>query len=714
MKKRVVVLFLACVLALSGCTNQAPATDEAISSETETSAEAQSLESTQVTIEESSALPADEEVTGISTKGGNPWLNSDLKENIEANVTLSPKDDFHLFVNYDWLSKAELPEGYGTYAPFTAVADETYEKALAVLTDRSLKSKDAEQIQALYDAYMDWDARNALGVKPLKDTVDDILSIQNMDELADFICDPVRSFGVPTFIGAGNGNDLIDSSKYVLYVGTDGLTLGDAAEYKERTELGNLYYGVGQYLTTAMLTRIGYTEQEATKMFDDSIALEAKLAEHAYTNAEQMSPDYMAKIYNIYSMKDLEAASPAFPMTRFLNAFGYGKAKECLVAQPQVIQSVNEVYTAENLDVIKNYMIVKFARAIADSLDREAYEASVTASNMLNGTEGTLPDERVAFGVVNNMLGTPMNRAYLEKYDATETKARITELIHQIVAVYRDMLREEDWLSEETKALAIEKLDNLKINAVYPDKWLDCSSLDLKGLSYLDCQKAISDFSQALDVSHVNGRVDKELWSSNILDANAYYNPMDNSINIILGLLGGDFYHDGMSDEELLGGIGAVIGHEISHAFDTNGAQFDKDGNYANWWKAEDYAAFQERAAKLINYYNERTIWEGANFFGNNIQTEAIADMAGFKAMLKLAEGKENFDYEKFFKAYANIWKEIITYENEYYVYAQDSHPVNYLRTNATVQQFDEFLETFDVKEGDNMYLAPADRVLVW
>jgi putative endopeptidase len=535
-----------------------------------------------------------------------------------------------------------------------------------------------------------------------------------MDELADFICDPVRSYSVPTFIGMGNGNDLVDSSKYILYIGTDPLTLGDAAEYKERTELGNLYYSAGQYLTTAMLTRIGYTEQEAAQMFDDSIALETKLAEHAFTNAEQMSPDYIAKVYNIYSKEELEEASPAFPMTRFLNALGYGKATEYLVAQPQVIQSINEIYTTENLDAIKNYMIVSFARDIADSLDREAYEASNTASNMLNGTEGTLPDERVAFGIVNSMLSIPMNRAYLEKYDATETKERITELIHQVVDVYRDMLREEDWLSEETKAFAIEKLDNLKINAVYPDKWLDCSSLNLKGLSYLECQKAISDFSLALDVSHVNGRVDKELWSANILDANAYYNSLDNSINIILGLLGGDFYHDGMSDEELFGGIGAVIGHEISHAFDTNGAQFDKDGNYANWWKDEDYAAFQERAAKLIDYYNERTIWEGANFFGDNIQTEAIADMAGLKAMLKLAEGKENFDYEKFFQSYASIWKEILTYEYEYYCYAQDTHPVSYLRTNATVQQFDEFLKTFDVKEGDNMYLAPEDRVLVW
>ena len=169
-----------------------------------------------------------------------------------------------------------------------------------------------------------------------------------------------------------------------------------------------------------------------------------------------------------------------------------------------------------------------------------------------------------------------------------------------------------------------------------------------------------------------------------------------------------------MAKEQLYAGIGAIIGHEISHAFDTNGAQFDKDGNYSSWWTDEDYAAFQERAQKLINYYDGITVYGDEKAIGSLVQTEAIADMAGIKAMLTLAAKEENFDYKLFFDSYANIWKDIQTYEASYTQLTQDPHPLSYLRVNVTAQQYDEFYEAFDVKEGDGMYLAPEDRILIW
>ena len=169
-----------------------------------------------------------------------------------------------------------------------------------------------------------------------------------------------------------------------------------------------------------------------------------------------------------------------------------------------------------------------------------------------------------------------------------------------------------------------------------------------------------------------------------------------------------------MSREELYGGIGTIIGHEISHAFDTNGAQFDKDGNYNNWWTEEDFDAFRARAQKLIDYYDGMTVFGDEKINGARIHTEAIADMTGLKAMLLLASKEDNFDYKLFFESYANLWKKIGTYESVFMLLTQDEHPLNYIRVNSCAQQFDEFYETFDVKEGDGMYLAPEDRVLVW
>ncbi len=323
-------------------------------------------------------------------------------------------------------------------------------------------------------------------------------------------------------------------------------------------------------------------------------------------------------------------------------------------------------------------------------------------------------DELNAYNITRTTLPNPMDQAFLEKYDCRELKKTIHKICEDLVDAYHVLLKEENWLSEETKNKAIEKLDTLKINAVYPDKWIDYSSLDLTGLSYRQCLDAIAEFNRAMDVSNTNGTVDKDTFELSCLEANAFYNPLNNSINILVGILNDPFYHEGMSKEELLGGIGALIGHEISHAFDTQGAQFDKDGNMKNWWQEDDYKAFQARADKLISYYNNITVWEGQKVLGKNIQTEAIADMGGIKSILYSVKDRKDFDYQAFFKAYAGIWRAIITRNIEYSLLTKDPHPLHYLRTNVTLQQYDEFLDTFDIKEGDTMYLAPEDRINVW
>ena len=333
---------------------------------------------------------------------------------------------------------------------------------------------------------------------------------------------------------------------------------------------------------------------------------------------------------------------------------------------------------------------------------------------MINGSTGSVSDEEVAYSIASGALMVPMARAFLEKYDSTRMKEDITRICQECVDYYRSMLENEDWLSPDTRAKAIEKLDSLTIHAVYPEKWRDYSGLSLDRLNYYDCLKAIGKFNEEYNRSLLNTKVDHELWNFNILDTNAYYNQQDNSINIIRGILGSEFYREDMSAEELYAGIGSVIGHEISHAFDTNGAQFNATGALENWWTEEDYSAFLSRAQKLIDYYDTMTAFGGYQVQGANIQTEAIADMAGLKCMLGLLEQKGDVDYSAFFEAYAKTWKRLDTREMEYYCLMQDTHPLHYLRVNATVQQFAQFMEAFGVTEGDGMYLDPADCVLVW
>ena len=713
--KRMMIVLLADILIFSsGCATaeikeepRTIAADEAVSDETEKMAE-----------DEAAADHEDELASneGQTFAGGIPWTDSNLKSNIKADDKLSPEDDFYLYANHDWLLATELKENESAFGPGFLSEEKTEEKARLLLEDDSLKSHDAELVQSLYYALMDWDARNEAGMKPVMKTVRDIQGIDNMEELSEFICDPVRSRFVPVFLSINNDISYDDSSRYITCIQLSPFTLIDAAEYADRTDVGDRYYEARAFLAKAMLTRAGFSETEAEQMFSDMISLEGKIAEKSLTSADKMSPDYMERSNNIYSPEEVAGLTSSYPLARMLKGRQYDDAERYLVLEPEAVRRIDELYDEENLDVIKAYMIIGYLNQMAYCLDRESYDAMVESYHIMDGSTGDPDYKNEAFEVVKANLSTPLSRLFLEKYDQTEKKERITKLCEESVEAYREMLKKEDWLSDETKNKAIEKLDAMRIHAVYPEEWEDYSSLSLKGLSLYDQVVEMGEYKRTLDRAKTNAAVNPEIWSNefDILTSYAFYHPSQNAIIILLGILDEPNYDDDMSEEALLGGIGTMIAHEISHAFDTAGAQYDKDGNLRDWWTKEDYEAFHERADKLIAYYDGMTAWAGQKIPGENIQIEAIADMAGLKAMLKIAEEKDDFDYDAFFRAYAAFWRLLLTPEEAANCIIWDTHPPYYLRTNATLQQFDEFNQTYDIKEGDNMYLEPEVRVSVW
>ena len=651
---------------------------------------------------------------GDALNDGSPWVDYVLRENLETVTERpeSPKDDLYLYANYDWAKSTEIRPGYTSESSFSVVADEIRDMCMSVLTDDSLQGEDAELVQGLYKAWLDWDTRNALGVEPLQRTVDRILAVSDLEGLTALFCD--RDAEAGQFFGFGADTGLNDPETYLLAISPMSLLLGDSAEYIDRTEMGRRYEAAYSTVAAKMLPKLGYTEKEALEMMDRALSLETELAGGIMSSAERMSPDYIQRINNEMSPDEAYALCGNFPLSTIIDAWGYGAAESCLVTEPAYLEKLDAIYTEERLDDLKNYLIVCAALGTMSTLDRDCYKLAIDFGNMISGSSGSAPDEELAYSVVRGALNVPMSRAFLEKYDSAQMKADITRICQECIAYYRSMLESEDWLSADTRAKAIEKLDAITIHAVYPEKWRDFSGLSLKGLNYYDCLTAIREFGQDYNRSLLNTKVDHELWNFDILEANAYYEPQDNSINIIRGILGSVFYREDMSTEELYAGIGVVIGHEISHAFDTNGAQFDASGSLNNWWTEEDYSAFLTRAQKLIDYYDTMTAFGGYPVQGANIQTEAIADLAGVKCMLGLLEQKGDVDYRAFFEAYAKLWKTINTREEEYYCLMQDPHPLHYLRVNVTAQQFDQFLDAFDITEGDGMYLDPAARILVW
>ena len=427
-----------------------------------------------------SALAGTASAEGEVLNDGSPWVDYVLRENVETVEAKpeSPKDDLYLYANYEWAKNTEIRPGYTSESSFGNVDDEIREMCMAVLTDDSLQSEDAAMVQGLYRACLDWDTRNALGVEPVRKTVDRILAVSSLDELTALFCD--RDEEVGQLFGFGTDTGLNDPETYLLAINSMGLLLGDSAEYVNRTEMGKRFEEAYRMAAAKMLPKFGYTEEEASEMMDRALALETELAGGIMSSAERMSPDYIQRINNEMSLDEAYALCENFPLSTIIDAWGYGAAEKCLVTQPAYLEKLDAIYTEERLEDLKNYLLVCTAVGGISVLDRDCYELSVEIDNMISGSTGSVPDEEVAYSIASGALMVPMGRAFLEKYDSTQMKEDITRICQECVDYYRGMLEREDWLSAATRAKAIEKLDALTIHAVYPEKWRDYSGLSLK------------------------------------------------------------------------------------------------------------------------------------------------------------------------------------------------------------------------------------------
>lgn len=704
------LLVLIVVLSLAGC--QGKAQDAAQTQNMETESSTQAAEAVQV--ESADAVEnAEKKMT--------PWINSNVAGTVTEDTKAELKDDFSLAVNFDYLKDTQIGEGKMCEDSFSEVADITKERLLKMFSDDSIEGDDAQLLRELYAMWLDWDTRNSLGVSELVPYIEAIEQINTLDDLNEYMCSDIGRI-----IGAGLSSEYIaadmeDSRWYCVEIGSTSLSLGDSDEYEQLTSVGERDLQVHRETAALMLERFGYEEGEIDAILEKEYSFEKKIASAILSTAELYEMDSLERMINKVTVSELAELSPNYPIVKILEAEGLAGSERINLEEPEWLSRLNELYTEENLEEMKSYILVQTLVGYCECFDEETYRRSEEIANEAYGVTGSLSDEKQALEKIVTLLPTIVSRAYVGEYVGEEVREDVTNIIEECIDAYRTMLASEDWLSEETKKNALEKLDNMTIHAAYPDKWKNTDRLKIttgeNGGSYFKAVTEIQRYAYEMDLKKVNEKVDREAWADDMLltDANAYYNMTDNSINIIAGILGGVFYDSDMTEEEKLAGIGLVIGHEISHAFDTMGAQFDKDGNFANWWTEEDHAAFEARAQKLVDYYNTIVPFDdGENYPGSNVKTEAIADMAGMKCMLLIAQEKEAFDYDTFFRTYAEVWKCVITREySEYNIY-QDPHPAEYLRINITLMQMPEFYETYGIKEGNGMYMAEEDRISVW
>ena len=714
MKKRILSMVLAtCMITtmIAGCgakTEPQAAGD---------GASVEASDSSQAEAEASSENETDDENDAAKGQGGTPWVNSELKSNVTADTAVDPKDDFHLYANKDWILENDIPDGYTQWSHYAERGLEVKNQCMDLLKDESIEGHDAELVRTYNSLVLDWDTRNELGVTELQEGYDKIVAAESLDDITALLTDEETVHDYYDFVNFGAGVGLNDPETNIVIVDTPDLLLSDSAEYSERTDYGDMYYGYRKDMFVYMAQKFGMTEDEANKCFDQAFDLETKLASKIYSTNDMYADDYYDKINNEMSFDDAVAYNKAFPLKKVFTASGYVYDGPYLVTTPDYLSYLDEIYTEENVDAIKSLLIVKYILPFATRVDKETYDKKNELVAKYFGMSGTVSDEEMAYDCVIDSLPDSMQIVYIEKYGSEEDRQKMADLCQMVIDTYRELLSENEWASDEVKSYAIEKLDNITIHAAYPDKFNDTTGIDLTDCSLIeaDTRIALNDIEENKKL--MGQKVDHEKWADGmaVTDCNAFYNPSDNSINMIIGMMGEPFYSSDMSVEELYASIGAFwVGHEISHAFDSNGAQFDAEGYYRDWWTEADKEEFQKRVDKMDDYLDTIVAFGDDHFIGTNIDTEMVADMTGLQCALRMASKVEGFDYQKFFIKYAQMNASIATYSDEFSQLTQDAHPLNYSRTNVPVQQFEEFYEAFDVKEGDNMYLAPEDRLIIW
>jgi len=662
---------------------------------------------------------------------GENWLNTDIDGMVtEATPEARPQDDFNLAVNRDYILNLTIPEGSTSSGGFFDVGHTVKQMRLEAIKDDALTGHDAELVRQYYDWLMDWETRDSLGVEPAMSYLNALRAIDSLEAMTAWFADRNRG-GITAYTNlAGNGGDTGSLFAYRVEVSRDDpgtrvlnllpirLSLSDSAEYSALSENGKITKARLTASWTALLDHLGIAADEAARMIDNTFALEGLLAAHKMDLEASNNPANLASRWNPTDLAGVEAMCGAFPAREILKGWGLDQVNCYNVAEPDYMKALEGVYTEENLALLRDWLTVRTASWWADYLDRATRDDVRAAENAVLGIQGAESDEITAMGIVFDDLSIPADNLYIAKYCTPRLRDDIHEIIDAMVAEYRRMLAEENWLTEATREKAIEKLDNLTIRSVYPQDPEPWDGLEFEpGSNLLDAAYVAWRYGQDQNLSKVNAPVDKSEWDRSIMPvstANAFYYPADNSINILAGILNDVIYQSDYSYEEKLGFIGVIIGHEISHAFDPMGSQYDKDGRLASWWTDEDRTAFNARAKKLVDYYDDLKMFDDIQYSGNLVQGEAVADMGGMKCALHIAAGMDDFDYHRFFESYARLWACRSVKSRVISRAKMDSHPLGYLRCNVTVMQFDEFQRAYDVNEGDDMYVAPEDRICVW
>ncbi|MTG96692.1 MULTISPECIES: M13 family metallopeptidase [Myroides] len=675
--------------------------------------------------------------TLVACKDGKKADESKNQENhgitLEYMDTLvKPGDDFFRYVNGTWYDQTEIPSDRTRWGSFDELRKNTDKDALAILDEaaknHNLDSKsDQAKAVAVYETYLDEATRNKLGVDPLKPYLDKINAIATAKDVTKFINDLADEGGLG-FYSSYVYADAKDSKANTIYVSLGSLGLPDRDYYLEDSE--DMKTKREQYVAhvTRMLSMITADSKQAEEEAKLVLALETKMAEPRLTRVERRDSRLT---YNPMTIAELQKVLPIVDWTAYFEAKGLKNIDKVVVSQPKYMKALNNILADKNISSIKAYLKWTLINSNASYLSTEIEKANWEFySKTLEGAKEQRPVEERALAVVNGTVGEALGQLYVEKKFPAEAKAKAQAMIKNVLTAFGERIKALPWMAEETKKGALEKLATTTVKIGYPDKWEDYSAMVIKspaeGGNHFDNMKNAERWEVMKNNADYGQPVDKSRWGMSPQTVNAYFNPIYNEIVFPAAILQPPFY-DYKADEAInYGGIGAVIGHEISHSFDDSGARYDKDGNLNNWWTDADLEQFTTLGNKLAAQYSALEPLPGVFVDGKFTLGENIGDLGGVNAaydglqIYLKEEGNHpgNIDgftpEQRFFISWGTIWRTKARDEAIKNQVKTDPHAPGHYRAYVPLQNVDAFYQAFDIKEGDKLYIKPEERVKIW
>ena len=652
--------------------------------------------------------------------------SSSLRSGIDTtyiNPAIRPGDDFYAYLNGRWVEEFTLPADKSNYGTFTMLRDKSQEDVKAIIemaaTGDFPQGSDEQKVGDLYKSYLDMETREARGIEPLQPELDRIAAISSHDDLATYFAGALkRGYGMP-FVLAQIA-DMKDPGNYGLYTYQAGLGLPDREYYFNDDERSAALRDEYVAHIAKMFELAGL--EHGAEAAEAIMALETRIA-GAHMSKEK-ARDW-ANNYNKVATDDLGAVMPAFNWGGYLAEAGAAEIDGLIVLQTDYMGELDRIIQDTDLDTWRTYLewtaLNTRASVLGEALDNQNFAFYSAA---LSGIEEQEEDWRRAVSTVNGTLGEVVGKVYVKNHFPPEAKDRMLKLVGNLVAAYEKSIKELEWMGDETKAQALEKLHKFEPKIGYPDEWRDYSALDIVADDLFGNieRAALAEYQRRLD--RQGGPVDRTEWGMTPQTVNAGYNPTLNQITFPAAILQPPFFDMQADDAVNYGAIGAVIGHEIGHGFDDKGSTFDGDGALRNWWTDEDRTEFENRTGRLVDQFSAYAPFDDLNVNGEFTLGENIGDLGGLSigmlAYKMSLDGEEPplidgyTGEQRALLGWAQVWRRKYRDEELRRRIATDPHSPAEYRVNGIVRNMPEFYEAFGVTEGDALYLPPEERVKIW